>query len=151
MQALWNLECLDFASENGRHLIDGISDWPNLHGFTKGVHFVCLNRYVEVDQKPFSQSEIRSIWVLRGKWASSSSPLIMNCYSWIAITSKIAIFNTTPESKFTIVDHIEIDQRWIFQRIVTYLVMRSMEVQYSCWSQVWLVWIWPNKKLCWYL
>ena len=45
----------------GRHLIDRISDWPNPHGLTKGVRFVCLNRYVQVDQKPFGQSEIRSI------------------------------------------------------------------------------------------
>ena len=49
----------------GRHLIDQISDWPNLHGFTKGVRFVCLNRYVQVDRKPFGQSEIWSIRVLQ--------------------------------------------------------------------------------------
>ena len=49
----------------GRHLIDRISDWPNPRGFTKGVHFVCLYRYVQVDRKPFGQSEIRSIRVLR--------------------------------------------------------------------------------------
>ena len=48
----------------GRHLIDQISDWPNPHGFTKGVRFVCLNRYIQVDQKPFGQSKIRSIRVL---------------------------------------------------------------------------------------
>ena len=48
----------------GRHLIDRILDWPNPRGFTKGVRFVCLNRYVQVDQKPFGQSEIRSIQVL---------------------------------------------------------------------------------------
>ena len=35
----------------GRHLIDRISDWPNPRGFTKGVRFVCLNRYIQVDQK----------------------------------------------------------------------------------------------------
>ena len=50
---------------NGRHLIDRISDWPNPRGFTKGVRFVCLNRYIQVDGKPFVQSEIRSIRVLR--------------------------------------------------------------------------------------
>ena len=53
------------ASVDGRHLIDRISDWPNPHGFTKGVRFVCLNRYIQVDQKPFGQSEIWSIRVLR--------------------------------------------------------------------------------------
>ena len=55
------------AREHGRHLIDQIPDWPNPCGFTKGVCFECLNRYVQIDQKPFGQSEIRSIWVLR--WA----------------------------------------------------------------------------------
>ena len=44
--------CVLQRSLNGRHLIDRISDWPNPHGFTKGVCFVCLNRYVQVDQKP---------------------------------------------------------------------------------------------------
>ena len=34
----------------GRPLIDRILDWPNPRGFKKGVHFVCLNRYVQVDQ-----------------------------------------------------------------------------------------------------
>ena len=53
-----------FLYLNGRHLIDRISDWPNPRGFTKGVRFVCLNRYIQVDQKPFGQSEIRSIRVL---------------------------------------------------------------------------------------
>ena len=50
---------------NCRHLIDRISDWPNPRRFTKGVRFVCLNRYVQVDRKPFGQSEIWSIRVLR--------------------------------------------------------------------------------------
>ena len=36
--------------------IDRISDWPNPRGFTKGVHFVCLNRFVQIDRKPFGQS-----------------------------------------------------------------------------------------------
>ena len=40
-------------------LIDRISEWPNPRGFTKGVRFVCLNRYIQIDQKPFGQSEIR--------------------------------------------------------------------------------------------
>ena len=56
----------------GRHLIDRISDWPNPRGFTKGVRFVCLNRYIQVNQMPFGQSEIRSIRVLQfpkeGQW-----------------------------------------------------------------------------------
>ena len=39
-----------YAIRNGRHLIDRISDWPNPRGFTKGVRFVCLNRYVQVYQ-----------------------------------------------------------------------------------------------------
>ena len=41
---------------NGRPLIDRISDWPNPRGFTKGVCFVWLNRYIQVDKKPFGQS-----------------------------------------------------------------------------------------------
>ena len=49
----------------GRHLIDRISDCPNPRGFTKGVSFVCLNRYIQVNQKTFGQSKIRSIRVLR--------------------------------------------------------------------------------------
>ena len=57
---LWRL----VAICNGRHLIDRILDWPNPHGFTKGVRFVCLNRYVQIDRKPFGQSEIQSIRVL---------------------------------------------------------------------------------------
>ena len=40
----------------GRHLIDRISDWPNPRGCTKGVRFVCLNRYIQIDWKPFGQS-----------------------------------------------------------------------------------------------
>ena len=44
------------TQKSGRHLIDWISDWPNPRGFTKGVRFVCLNRYVQVDRKPFGQS-----------------------------------------------------------------------------------------------
>ena len=59
------LDTLVLGIPVGRHLIDQISDWPNPHGFTKGVRFVCLNRYIQVDQKPFGQSEIRSIRVLR--------------------------------------------------------------------------------------
>ena len=58
----------------GRHLIDRISDWPNPRGFTKGVCFVCLNRYIQVNQKPFGQSEIRSIRVLRS-WKLFSRPI----------------------------------------------------------------------------
>ena len=55
------------ANIKGKHLIDQISDWPNLRGFIKGlcfVCFVCLNRYIQIDTKPFGQSEIRSIRVL---------------------------------------------------------------------------------------
>ena len=53
------------ADLDGRHLINWILDWPNPRGFTKGVRFVYLNRYVQVDRKPFGQSEIRWIRVLR--------------------------------------------------------------------------------------
>ena len=52
------------VSGAGRHLIDRTACWPNPRGFAKGVRFVCLNRYVQVDLKPFGQSEIRSIRVL---------------------------------------------------------------------------------------
>ena len=61
---LWNLKKSSFPGKVGRHLIDRISDWLNPRGFTKGVLFVRLNRYVQVDQMPFGQSEIRSIRVL---------------------------------------------------------------------------------------
>ena len=67
--------CQCFGVTNGRHMIDRISDWPNLRGFTKGVCFVCLNRYNQVDWKPFGQSEIWSIRVLRFFWLLFVQPL----------------------------------------------------------------------------
>ena len=58
-------QLVQLAHAHGRHLIDQILDWPNPLGFTKGVRFVCLNRYIPVDRKPFGQSKIRSIRVLQ--------------------------------------------------------------------------------------
>ena len=66
----------------GRHLIDRISDWPNPRGFTKGVRFVCLNRYIQVNQKPFSQSEIRSIRVLRSQDAANNWKCFWVFFKW---------------------------------------------------------------------
>ena len=78
----------------GRHLIDRISDWPNPRGFTKGVRFVCLNKYVQVDQKPFGQSKIRSIRVLRSlhghsRWPSFCFVVISMLFNWLKTVEQI--------------------------------------------------------------
>ena len=74
----------------GRHLIDRISDWPNLRGFTKGVCFLCLNRYVQVDRKPFGQSGSYAIFeVLGDKCCYKSSP---NIKSLFGLFRNVALF-----------------------------------------------------------
>ena len=161
---LWNLKKSSFPGKVGRHLIDRISDWPNPRGFTKGVLFVRLNRYVQVDQMPFGQSEIRSIRVLWcGPFQFVGTKFNRKCFIMLEIKAlfmwpdsvkicSIALktcqggFNILPNTKSPppiILKTSNFDQSWeIMPNLVTlvrYLVNAFNSFLINCISETWLM------------